>query len=147
VRYQSGKIAFESRNHFFTDWVKFNADLVADVTEQIGGENTIKIKKILNLKEDRTYFLDGIPLVQREIKYIPSGAIDDSITNKLKTGDYIGIYSEKQGLDVSHVGIIIKTGDNIYLRHASSIKKKVLDEDFREYMMRKPGFIILRHKD
>ncbi len=147
VRYQTGKITFESRNHFLTDWIKFNADLVADVTEQIGGINTIKIKKILNLKDDGAYFLDGIQPANRVIKYIPTSIIDYSIANKLKTGDYIGIYSEKTGLDVSHVGIIIKNEANIYLRHASSIQKKVLDEDFREYMKGKSGFIILRHKD
>lgn len=147
VRYKGSIVIFKNRNHFFTDWVKFNADLVVDVTGQIGGKNTITIEKILNLKEDGTYFLDGIQPINRKIKYIPSGTVDDLIINKLNTGDYIGIYSERHGLDVSHVGIIIKNRGNIYLRHASSIKKKVLDEDFREYIMTKPGFIVLRHKD
>ncbi len=36
IRYQSGIVDYQHRNHFFTDWIEFNSDLVADVTEQIG---------------------------------------------------------------------------------------------------------------
>lgn len=145
VRYQKGEtVSFEKRNHFFTDWHEFNSDLIEDVTETIGGNKTIKIRKMLNVKEDRTYFLPGIQPRERLIKSIPVNAIDNSITNELRTGDYIGIYSEKQGLDVSHVGIIIKEGDNVYLRHASSLKGKVIDEDFKNYVCDKPGIVIFR---
>jgi len=153
VRYR-GKVAFENRNHFFTDWQKFNSEFVGDVTEKIGGQKTKSIIKILNKKEDGTYFLQGIQPVEREIEYIPSrrvesptDAIDDSVISKLKTGDYAGIYSERQGLDVSHVGIIIKERSSTYLRHASSEKGKVIEQDFRDYISDKPGMIVLRAKD
>ena len=36
IRYQSGIVDYQHRNHFFTDWIEFNSDLVADVTKQIG---------------------------------------------------------------------------------------------------------------
>jgi hypothetical protein len=149
VRYKSGKVAFENRNHFFTDWQEFNSDFIQDVTRKIGSKKTIRVQKMLNEKEDGTYFLIGINPVQREIKYIPSDAIDDSVINKMRTGDYVGIYSHLAGLDVSHVGIVIKDGDKIYLRHASSQKKrrKVVDQDFKKYIASKPGIIVLRHKD
>ncbi|MDY1700868.1 DUF1460 domain-containing protein [Klebsiella pneumoniae] len=41
----------------------------------------------------------------------------------------MGIYSTKRGLDVSHVGIIIKDHNNIWFRNASSLAKnrKVVD--------------------
>lgn len=149
VRYKSGKVAFENRNHFFTDWQEFNSDFIDDITEEIGAGKTIRVQKRLNEKEDGTYFLIGINPVQREIKYIPSDAIDDSVINKMRTGDYVGIYSHLAGLDVSHVGIVIKDGDKIYLRHASSQKKqrKVVDQDFKNYISSKPGIIVLRPKD
>lgn len=148
VRYKSGKVAFENRNHFFTDWQKFNSDFVDDITEEIGAGKTIRVQKRLNEKEDGTYLLIGINPVQREIKYIPSDAIDDSVINKMRTGDYVGIYSPVKGLDVSHAGIVIKDGDKIYLRHASSQKKqrKVVDQDFKNYIVNKPGIIVLRPK-
>ena len=148
VRYKSGIVAFENRNHFFTDWREFNSDFIDDITEEIGAEKTIRVQKTLNQKKDRTYFLPGIQTVKREIKYIPSGSINDSVLSKLRTGDYVGIYSKVNGLDVSHVGIIVKDGDNICLRHASSQKghRKVVDQDFKKYIVGKPGIIVLRTK-
>lgn len=146
VRYRTGCVSFENRNHFFTDWREHNSEFVNDVTEQICGQKTERTIKTLNKKADGTYFLPGIHAQQREVQYIPSDVIDDSVIDKLMTGDYAGIYSEREGLDVSHVGIIIKDKDSIFLRHASSEKKyeKVIDRDFKEYISDKPGLIVLR---
>lgn len=148
VRYRSGDISYENRNHFFTDWREFNSGLVEDVTEKIGADGIRRIKKTLNRRDDSTYFLPCIPCREREVVYIPSESVDDVVIERLKTGDYAGIYSEKEGLDVSHVGIIIKDGDRILLRHASSSAKngKVVDEDFREYIDDRPGILLLRPK-
>ncbi len=146
VRYQGGEISFEKRNHFFTDWPEFNFNVIDDVTEQIGDKKIITIKKLLNKKEDGTYFVPGIQSKERFMNYIPVHAIDDSIISELKTGDYIGIYSEKQGLDVSHMGIFIREENKIYLRHASSFEeyRKVVDQDFKDYIAEKPGIIVFR---
>ncbi len=146
VRYQHGKVSFGTRNHFFTDWTEFNANLVGDVTREIGGQKALAISKELNVKEDGTYFLQGIPPRRRTIHYIPPDAVDDPLIGRLGTGDYIGIYSTLQGLDVSHVGILIKSDEGIFFRHASSVKehRKVMDQDFRSYIKNKPGILILR---
>jgi len=148
IRYRSGKVSFQNRNHFFTDWEVFNKDKVSDVTEEVGGEKTKAVEKVLNKKEDGTYFLPGIPPKQREIKYVPSNALDDKVMGRLKTGDYVGIYSDIEGLDVSHTGIIIKKGDKVYLRHASSREenRRVVDEDLRNYIDDKAGLVVLRPK-
>ncbi|HKN18715.1 MAG TPA: N-acetylmuramoyl-L-alanine amidase-like domain-containing protein, partial [Dissulfurispiraceae bacterium] len=84
----------------------------------------------------------------RDIEYIPSNAMADKLVDNLETGDYIGIYSATPGLDVSHVGIFIKTGGEAYLRHASSAKqqRKVIDQDFKSYIKTKQGVIVLRPK-
>ena len=146
VRYRAGEVSYIKRNHFFTDWIEFNPDSVEDVTGKIGGDKAVAIQKVLNEKEDGTFFLHGIPSRSREIRYVPSDAIDDLILDRLKTGDYAGTYSAVKGLDVSHVGIIIKGAHSIYLRHASSQKeiRKVVDQDFRVYVAGKPGIMILR---
>jgi len=146
ARYRNGKIAFKNRNHFFTDWREFNSGFIDDVTAQTGGRKTKTTIKILNEKADSTFFINGIKPVQREIKYIPSDVIDDAVMNKIKTGNYAGIYSDIKGLDVSHVGILIKNNNAVNLRHASSEKGKVVEQDFREYIINKPGIIILRPK-
>lgn len=145
IRYLSGTVSFRNRNHFFTDWKESNSDFTDDVTVLIG-KKTKSIAKTLNKKGDGTCFLPGIISKKRLLKYIPSDAVDNSVINNMLTGDYIGIYSETQGLDVSHVGIIIKKPAGIFLRHASSEKKKVVDEDFKKYISGKPGIIVLRPK-
>lgn len=148
VRYHSEESSFENRNHFFTDWIEYNSGFVEDVTDLVGEHRVIQVMKRLNLKKDGTYFIEGIKPVERNIKYIPASALDNAVIERMRTGDYAGIYSEEEGLDVSHVGIIIRKGDMIYLRHASSRPdiRKVVDEDFINYMAEKPGLIVLRPK-
>ncbi len=144
IRYRGGRVAFGDRNHFFSDWREFNVSLVKDVTSEIGKTAAIKARKALNMKQDGTPLIPGIPPSEREIEYVPSHALDDQVLAGLRTGDYAGIYSELPGLDVSHTGIIIRDKGNLYLRHASSKHKKVLDEDLRTYISDKPGLVIFR---
>lgn len=148
VRYRGGEINFKNRNHFFTDWREFNSNFIDDVTGQVGGKKVKAVMKLLNQKDDGTYFLPGIQPRERSITYIPLNMIDNSILSQLRTGDYIGIYSPKKGLDVSHVGIAIKEGDNLYLRHASSHKehRKVVDQDFTDYTDDKPGILVFKSR-
>lgn len=144
VRYRQKDITFENRKHFFSDWIEWNQDLVEDVTGLVGGLKTKKALKILNEKEKGAYLIQGIKPRQRKISYIPAETINDSIVNHLKTGDYAGIYSHLPGLDVSHVGIVIKSGASVLFRHASSQHGKVADQDLREYIADNPGLIVLR---
>jgi hypothetical protein len=148
VRYKSGVVDFYARNHFFTDWKEFNADVIDDITERIGGKRTLSIHKKLNEKKDGTCFLTSIQPVARAISYIPSEKIDNEIITQLRSGDYIGIFSHVQGLDVSHAGIIVRHEDTMYFRHASSQHeyRRVIDQDFRGYIASKPGIIAFRPK-
>ncbi len=146
IRYRDAIVDYQNRNHFFTDWLEYNSEFVEDVTLKIGGGETIATEKMLNIKEDESYFLPGITPRFRKINYIPSAYLDDTLTAKLKTGDYIGIYSEQAGLDVSHVGIFVKSANIPVFRHASSERKHryVIDQDFRRYISGKPGIVVLR---
>jgi hypothetical protein len=148
VRYKSGSVDFVARNHFFTDWKEFNADTIEEVTAAIGGMRTVCIHKKLNEKEDGTPFLQGIQPVVRAISYIPSDMVDEEVMNNLRGGDYTGIYSPLDGLDVSHAGIIVRHNNVVYFRHASSQPwyRRVIDQDFREYITGKPGIVVFRPK-
>jgi hypothetical protein len=145
VRYRNGDVAYATRNHFFTDWIERNS-LVKDVTSSVGGTNAREIHKRLNDHGEGKYLVDGIEPVQRVITFIPGKAVDNEVIRQLRTGDYIGIYSREKGLDVSHVGIVIKRNLTSYFRHASSAEsqRKVIDQDFRTYTVSKPGIVILR---
>lgn len=146
IRYKNGDIAFTSRNHFFSDWPVNNPESVKDVTKEIGGDKAVPTSKNLNVKKDGSYYLPGIAPKEKEFYYLPTGAIDAELVDKLKTGDYVGIYTGLPGLDVTHTGIIIKKDGRAYLRHASSrsVNEKVVDEDLLEYMENKPGLVVYR---
>jgi hypothetical protein len=149
VRYRGSRVSYADRKHFFTDWSVHEPTSVYDVTRKIGGERTKSILKTLNLKEDGTPLLHGLMSHQRNIQYIPTEHIDQTVFNRLKTGDYAGICSTLEELDVSHVGIIVREGKTVFFRHASSdIRyRKVIDQHLEEYITGKPGLIILRPKD
>jgi hypothetical protein len=144
VRYRAGIVDYARRNHFFTDWIDNNSRFVNDAASEIGGLKSIAVKKTLNRKEDGSLWLAGIGAPERIVRYIPSDNIDDEVISRLQTVDYIGIYSNKPGLDVSHVGILIKKSDKIYLRHASSKEGRVFDEDMIRYISDKPGIVVLK---
>jgi hypothetical protein len=147
IRYRAGKVAYTHRNHFFTDWRERHFS-VTDVTGEIGQGRAQAVLKRLNEKQDGTYFIPGIPVMERDITYIPAEALDGAVLTLLQLGDYVGIYAGTAGLDVSHVGIFIKGNNANYLRHASSApsQKKVIDQDFKTYMEDKPGIVVLRPK-
>ena len=59
-------------------------------------------------------------MVPRTIAYIPASELDETLLLALEPGDYVGIFSQRPGLDVSHTGLIVKAGATVKLRHASS---------------------------
>jgi hypothetical protein len=146
IRYQSGIVDYQNRNHYFTDWIEFNADLVADVTKQVGADKTEKIIKTLNNGAENKPLLPGVPSRKIIINYIPTEDLREVIIERLKTGDYVGIYTNHPDLDVSHVGIVIRDRNKLLFRHASSKTqhRTVIDEDFMKYMINRPGLVILR---
>ena len=148
VRYRGGKVAYESRRHFFSDWVADDAAAVGDVTSEIGQGKALVIFKQLNLKSDETHWLPEIPVSGREITYIPTNKIDRKVLSALQAGDYVGIYSTHAGLDVSHTGLVVKGKDSVMLRHASSREKvrRVVDVDLLEYLQGKSGLVVYRVK-
>lgn len=134
IRYKSGDISYKNRNHFFSDWIDSNA--MTDITCSLGSCQ----KKVKYLNQNEKY-LKEIEMVQREISYIKVQDINEAL---LKDGDYVGIYTDKKALDVTHIGIIIKKHDTVFIRHASSLKKEIIDSNLAEYTKNKLGVIIYR---
>ncbi len=146
IRYKKGVVDYKNRRHFFSDWAFSEFKHVIDVTNEVSEGKAVKAIKHLNKKANGSFYLPGIETITREITYIPTNKIDKKIISKLKTGDYIGIYSNDPGLDVSHTGILIFKSKTPYIRHASSRKGKnrVVDENLLRYLRNKPGIVILR---
>lgn len=146
VRYRDGVIAWDHRRHFFTDWVAVPGGPVIDVTTKTGGKSARATLKRLNRKADGTLYLPGVAVQERIIRFIPTAALDDSVLKRLRHGDYLGIYAPAPGLDVSHVGIVVRSEGRLLLRHASSRGEagRVIDSDLRGYLAGKPGIVVLR---
>lgn len=147
TRYKKNEVSYTNRNHFFSDWEIYN-DNIEEVKILVGGNLVEKNEKNLNQKDNSTLYLNKIPIVRRDISHIPTKKINGDLLNNLRTGDYIGVYTDRKSLDVSHTGILIKSGGKVYLRHGSSREKnrKVVDEKLLEYLKNKPGIVVFRAK-
>ena len=147
TRYINGDVEFLSRKHFFSDWFARSPINAIDVTKEISPE-AITVTKRLNFKAPDSEYIPGLEIVRRDITYIPGSAINEQVLSRLHTGDFVGVYTKLEGLDVTHVGIAIRKGGHVWFRNASSLEKnmKVVDTDFLTYMQSKPGIVVLRSK-
>lgn len=145
TRYRNGEVSFLTRKHFFSDWASQPAVSADDITTDIS-PHAVTLSKELNRNADGGQYLPGLPNVTRRISYIPSEYVDAQLLGRLRTGDYIGIYTNLAGLDVTHVGIYIMTPSGPVLRNASSRKenRRVVDSPFIDYISSAPGIVVLR---
>ncbi|WP_039985979.1 N-acetylmuramoyl-L-alanine amidase-like domain-containing protein [Vibrio owensii] len=148
TRYFNEDVSYISRRHFFSDWVSEKPFNAYDVTGELSSD-AISVRKILNKTKEGNSFVPNLAPKVRYVSYISSDDIDKRVVGRLETGDYIGIYSEAKGLDVSHTGIYINTDDGPMLRHASSKpgNMKVVDSPFYEYISNVPGIVVYRATD
>lgn len=143
VRYFDGEVNFAKRRHFFTDWVADDRTSVQDITSDLPG--AVTVEKIINRRTDTESWIKHIPHTMRMVTYIPGFKIDQNLAKLLKNGDYIGIYSDKAGLDVSHTGIFIRDKKGAALfRNASSKDMKVTDYPFVKYASESKGIVVFR---
>ncbi|VEC02238.1 Protein of uncharacterised function (DUF1460) [Cedecea lapagei] len=145
VRYVEGKVSYLSRRHFFTDWFATKPINARDVTAEISPDYATVLKQ-LNRKTGGGEYIPGLGIHPRKINYIPGKALNEQVLSRLNTGDYVGVYSPLEGLDVSHVGIVVRHNGQVWFRNASSLaaNRKVVDTPFLEYMSPKPGIVVLR---
>lgn len=145
TRYINGEVDYLSRRHFFSDWVAEGTPNVLDITREITNDWRV-IEKRLNEDENMNKFIPQLQTKVRKITYIPSEKIDNEVVENLKSGDYIGVYTDLSGLDVTHTGIYIMTKEGPVFRNASSKSKnmKVVDTPFFNYVRKIPGIVVYR---
>ena len=146
VRYRNGELSYQTRNHFFSAWGEANHPHLRDLTGEIAGAQAVTLNKTLNLKQNGDRWLEGLPVQEIQLRYLPTPALDEATQALLQSGDYLGIVSPLAGLDVSHTGILIRKDGILYLRHASSRPetRKVLDEPLIPYLKGKLGLLVFR---
>ncbi|MFC9896555.1 DUF1460 domain-containing protein [Nocardia sp. NPDC127579] len=145
TRYAAGTVDYQKRKHFFTDWAAAPRVAATDITGALS-PHAVPVTKRLNAKADGGQYLPGIPVVDRPMTYIPAAAVDEAFVAKLRTGDYLGAYTDQAGLDVTHVGIFVMTPNGPVFRNASSLEanNQVVDSPLYDYARTVPGLIVLR---
>lgn len=83
VRYADGKVDFNHRHHFFTDWAQGPGARTRDITDELETVTRFSFKQ-LNAKADGTPFIQGLSAVKRAITYLPSVAITNETLSRLQ---------------------------------------------------------------
>jgi len=162
IRYRDGiRNQYPSRLHYFSEWIQ-NNEKKGIISGEIN-KNGVKCNKIINfmsthpsdypvLKEHQE-LIPAIAQQEKELSvngfmYFPKNDLPNLYHN-LKHGDIIALTSSIDGVDVNHVGIIMKKGNEFYLLHASQSGKKVLISedpitDFLKPSSKNNGILIAR---
>ena len=151
VRYRSGKIdGYPSRLHYTTDWIFDNQQkrLVKNLSKEIGATPYPKEINFMSTHtdsyrqlKDSSHLVEIIVQKEKDINsrqhfYIPEEKLAE-VEDQLMDGDIVGITTGIEGLDISHMGILMRKAGRIHLLHASSAAEKVVlsEETLEEYLM------------
>lgn len=145
TRYVDGDVSYGHRKQFFTDWAHLPPLNATDVTREVSPD-AVTVTKHLNQAAGGGKYFPSLGVTTRDIAYIPARAVNAAVIRRLKNGDFIGIYTPKAGMDVTHTGIFVMTDGGPMLRNASSraANRKVVDSPFLAYVKRTPGIVVLR---
>ncbi len=169
VRYRNGQMnGYASRLHYFSDWVVDNShrgnivevtSLLPDVRYEIRTLDYMSMHRdeYPALSDSATYAqLKSFEIAYRmhRFPYIRKDAVESKkIKEKLKVGDIVAFVTKTDGLDVSHMGVIVTDEKGmLHLLHASLKGGMVMIEkdDLKEMLRRNrncTGVRIIRIKD
>lgn len=150
IRYRDSKInGYTSRLHYTTDWIFDNQqkNLLKDVSKEIAEIPYVKTINFMSTHPDSYRHLKNNAMLvaemahieknitQRQYYYIPKEKLAE-VESDLNDGDIAGLTTSINGLDVSHMGILIRKDKRIHLLHASTSAKKVVlsRETLEEYL-------------
>jgi hypothetical protein len=137
LRYANGEIDWRKRNHYMTGWLRLNqrAGIVREVKP---GRRTVARDRRLNV-------LDGLPPRAIVLRCVPKRRLY-RFRDEIETGDILVFASTKSNRDFFHLGLAVRQGGQVFLRHASRSRQKVLDQDLLEFlnMNRMSGVVVAR---
>ena len=138
IRYERGQVKWERRNHYMTDWIRNNAR--SGAIRRVSPRDTRRVVKerILNA-------IPGLPPVRARFAAVPKTEMP-KLAPQLQTGDLVFFGSTRAHLDVFHVGLVIRGGDRLLLRHAARSKGGVVEQELDDFLKanRMSGVIIAR---
>jgi hypothetical protein len=137
IRYVKGVVDWRTRLHYTTDWSRYHVrrKFLIDLTH---GEETVPRTKKLD-------FLYGLKSKKAHFRYFPKRRLK-TVSRRLADGDLIYFVSTRKGLDIFHVGLIVRRDDRVLMRHAARSRRAVVEQELSEFFNanRMSGFIINR---
>lgn len=142
IRYRDGiRDQYPSRLHYFSEWIHNNhtRGIISETPNQ-NGEKLVKTINFMSTHPESYPVLkehpELVPTIAEQEKdltsigfmYFPKNKRSDLYAN-LQHGDIIALTSSIAGIDINHVGIIIKKSNEFYLLHAPLSGNKVLISD------------------
>jgi len=151
IRYRGGKInGYPSRLHYFSDWIYDNQKkgLVKDISKEIANTPYNKTINFMTTHpaayqqlKDNSQLVPIIAQQEKDIStrkmyYIPEDKLAE-VENKLQEGDIVGITTSIKGLDIAHMGLLVRVNGRIHLLHESSVAEKVVEskETLEDYLL------------
>jgi hypothetical protein len=138
IRYERGRIQWDRRNHYMTDWIRNN--LREGIVKPISMPTvpTLSRERILNV-------VPGLRPQRTRIKCVPKPGLL-RLERYLQSGDLIFFASTRKNLDMFHAGIIVRDNNNVSMRHASRSQGGVVQQKLSDFLKanRMAGVVVVR---
>lgn len=165
LRYMYGtEPQYATRLHYFTSWIADNTAKGICYEVQSEGKPFTAVQRVsasyMTAHPDRYRMLavnpSDIPAIRSqeeritgmEFRYIPQEELENTslLRQTIRDGDIVAIVTTLEGLDTQHVGIAVWHADGLHLLNASSVHKKVVEEEMtlRQYLMRHKTMLGIR---
>ena len=159
MRYKDGEIDYCSRNHYFQNWAAYAAEKgwLDDVTDQVLG-NQQRVVNLTFMSENPSLYpalknlanLRCISEKEQNLKttqnYIPNDQLNQA-SHSLRSGDLFAVATSVQGLDVTHMGVVVRGKDGLSAIHAIPGQGVIRSMPFADYINGVPksiGAVVLR---
>jgi cell wall-associated NlpC family hydrolase len=138
IRYERGRIQWERRNHYMTQWIRNNVRTRIVRPISMPAVPMISKERVLNV-------VPGLDPQRARMKCVPKKELP-RLEQYLQSGDLIFFASTRKNLDMFHAGIIVRNGKKISMRHASRSQGGVVEQELSEFLKanRMAGVIVVR---
>ncbi|MRR14981.1 MAG: DUF1460 domain-containing protein [Deltaproteobacteria bacterium] len=139
IRYRQGRMeGYASRLHYFTDWLRDNQKkkVLRDVSGLLGGRPVRKTIDFMTAHRDLYAGLKSkdqfcrMRTIEKKLSRRIFHIVDQRAAAKrpsaIRGGDIIALATDREGLDVAHVGFAIRQNGHWHLLHASSKENAVV---------------------
>ena len=150
------RVAYSHRNHYFTGWAISNIaqGYFQEITEPKSAFTGVQHVKVDFMTKNPQYYVmldetpttrDSIAAMEKRLSdpkcntypFFPKDKLKNTNTKEFRDaiheGDIVIILTNKAGLDTQHITLAHWENDGLHIRHASSIRKKVVNEPLTLY--------------